>query len=159
SEVGVVASKLEVLKLLLIDQHGYQVKIIHLPPVLMLRCRATEQIWERNWLGLGLLWLIKPTTRYAVVDALHTSRNLVQNKVLKDTSIDKTLKKIRDELLEGKGFSVKFNTLESIQVHLIQTGLPFKKGVLKVFAQYQKGSNKMSTNFQESDEDCDRFEA
>ncbi|KAM3706609.1 hypothetical protein ACJW31_03G163200 [Castanea mollissima] len=35
-----------------------------------------------------------------------------------------------------------FNFLDSIQVHLTQTGLPFKKGVLKVFAQYKKGSNK-----------------
>ncbi|XP_023888481.1 uncharacterized protein LOC112000560 [Quercus suber] len=38
-----------------------------------------------------------------------------------------------------------FNFLESIQVHLTQTGLPFKKGVLKVFAQYKKGSNKTNT--------------
>jgi len=41
------------------------------------------------------------------VDTLHTPQNLVQNKVLKHTSIDKTLKKIRDELLEGKSFSVE----------------------------------------------------
>jgi len=39
--------------------------------------------------------------------SIHIPRNLVQNKALKDTSIDKTLKKIRDELLEGKGFSVE----------------------------------------------------
>ncbi|KAF3964129.1 hypothetical protein CMV_011550 [Castanea mollissima] len=51
-----------------------------------------------------------------------------------------------------------FNFLDSIQVHLTQTGLPFKKGVLKVFAQYKKGSNKMSTNFEESIEDLDRCE-
>ncbi|XP_050276971.1 uncharacterized protein LOC126718699 [Quercus robur] len=49
------------------DQHGYQVKIIHLSPILMLRCRATEQIRERNWLGPSLLWLIRPTTRYAML--------------------------------------------------------------------------------------------
>ena len=45
---------------------------------------------------------------------LHIPRNLVQNKVLKDTSFDKTLKKIRDELLEGKGFSVE---LEWVRRH------------------------------------------
>ena len=48
------------------------------------------------------------------VDTLHIPRNLVQNKVLKDTSIDKTLKKRRDELLRGMGFSVE---LEWVSKH------------------------------------------
>ncbi|KAL4639320.1 hypothetical protein ACB092_03G209200 [Castanea dentata] len=43
-----------------------------------------------------------------------------------------------------------FNFLESIQVHLTQTSLPFKKGVLKVFAQYRKGSNKTNTVLKKS---------
>ena len=48
------------------------------------------------------------------VDTLHIPQNLVQNKVLKDTSIDKTLKKRRDELLRGMGFSVE---LEWVSKH------------------------------------------
>ncbi|XP_075656766.1 uncharacterized protein LOC142626924 isoform X2 [Castanea sativa] len=46
---------------------------------------------------------------YIQVDTLHIPQNLAQDKVFKDTPIDKTLKKIRDELLEGKGFSVELD--------------------------------------------------
>ncbi|KAF3960474.1 hypothetical protein CMV_014813 [Castanea mollissima] len=61
-----------------------------------------------------------------------------------------------------------FNFLESIQVHLTQTSLPFKKGGAESVCLVQKrwkyfGSFcfqiKMSTNFQESDEDLNRFKA
>ncbi|KAF3960475.1 hypothetical protein CMV_014814 [Castanea mollissima] len=60
-------------------------------------------------------WAKLVTDRYGLkdfhiqVDTLHIPQNLAQDKVLKDTPIDKTLKKIRDELLEGKGFSVELD--------------------------------------------------
>lgn len=40
--------------------------------------------------------------------SLYIPQKLVPNKVLKDTEIDKTLKKLWDELLEGKGYSARF---------------------------------------------------
>ena len=41
------------------------------------------------------------------LDTLHILQNLGPNKVSKDTEIDKTLKKLRDDLLEGKGYNVE----------------------------------------------------
>ena len=40
------------------------------------------------------------------LDKLYILQNLGPNKVLKDTKINKTLKKLRDEILEVKGYSV-----------------------------------------------------
>ena len=41
------------------------------------------------------------------LDTLHIPQNLVPNKVLKDIEIDKTVKKLRDDLGEGKSYSVE----------------------------------------------------
>ena len=57
-------------------------------------------------------WAKLVTDRYGLrdfhiqLDTLHIPQNLGPNKVLNDTDIDKTLKKLRDDLLEGKSYSV-----------------------------------------------------